>query len=215
MKLRLLIAAATAFGAGCLAGCHLPAGVQPPPVASVAAPVAVAAMKTGEHSPDAGGDGEFQDLVAVTNRMVQSILSLPEIAHARGTPRIVLDPVINETNFTINQADFLTRLLTQLNSRALGQVSFLDREMAPAPGPARPPRPSGQATDGSGPDEVESRGADYFLTGKLQESGPRAAPGYSDEVLYSFRLTDARTSEIIWEDSVVIKKQGLSNPDYR
>jgi PBP1b-binding outer membrane lipoprotein LpoB len=34
-------------------------------------------------------------------------------------------------------------------------------------------------------------------------------------VLYSFRLTDARTSEIVWESSSEIKKQGLEDAAYR
>ena len=39
--------------------------------------------------------------------------------------------------------------------------------------------------------------------------------GTSDYVLYSFRLTDARTSRIVWEDSAEVKKQGLEDAAYR
>ena len=42
-----------------------------------------------------------------------------------------------------------------------------------------------------------------------------AAAGTSDYVLYSFRLTDARTSRIVWEDVAEIKKQGLEDAAYR
>jgi PBP1b-binding outer membrane lipoprotein LpoB len=43
----------------------------------------------------------------------------------------------------------------------------------------------------------------------------RTSQGVSDYVLYSFQLIDARTSEIVWEDSAEIKKQGLEDAAYR
>ncbi len=43
----------------------------------------------------------------------------------------------------------------------------------------------------------------------------RTAAGTSDYVLYAFRLTSARTSEIVWEDMAEIKKQGLDDAAYR
>ena len=55
----------------------------------------------------------------------------------------------------------------------------------------------------------------YFLTGVLQSISTRTSAGISDYVLYSFRLIDTRTSEIVWEDSAEIKKQGLEDAVYR
>jgi PBP1b-binding outer membrane lipoprotein LpoB len=43
----------------------------------------------------------------------------------------------------------------------------------------------------------------------------RTSAGTSDYILYSFRLTDARTSRIVWEDVAEIKKQGLEDAAYR
>jgi curli biogenesis system outer membrane secretion channel CsgG len=74
---------------------------------------------------------------------------------------------------------------------------------------------SGQVTASSDPNVVEFRGADYFLTGKLEGMSTRTSQGTSDYVLYSFRLTDARTSEIVGEDSAEVKKQGLEDAAYR
>jgi penicillin-binding protein activator len=70
-------------------------------------------------------------------------------------------------------------------------------------------------TASADPNAVEFRGADYFLTGKLQGISTKAAAGVSDYVLFSFRLTDARTSIIVWESSAEIKKQGLEDAAYR
>ena len=62
---------------------------------------------------------------------------------------------------------------------------------------------------------VEFGGADYFLTGKLEGMSTRTSAGTSDYILYSFRLTDAHTSRIVWEDAAEIKKQGLEDAAYR
>ena len=43
----------------------------------------------------------------------------------------------------------------------------------------------------------------------------RTSAGTSDYVLYTFQLIDARSSDILWEDSAEIKKQGLEDAAYR
>ena len=70
-------------------------------------------------------------------------------------------------------------------------------------------------TSSSDPNVVEFKGADFFLTGKLQGMTTKTKAGTSDYVLYSFQLVDARTTDIIWEDSAEIKKQGLEDAAYR
>jgi curli biogenesis system outer membrane secretion channel CsgG len=127
----------------------------------------------------------------------------------------VLDPVVNETRFPINKDIFLTRIRSQLNEKSMGKVRFLDREMMKTLERERDLKRSGQVTASSDPNVVEFRGADYFLTGKLQGLTTKSSQGTSDYILYSFRLTDARTSEIVWESSSEIKKQGLEDAAYR
>lgn len=204
---RLLLAGALA-GATLLAGCASQ-GVQKP------AGVPVTEMRPDERGFVVGTGVESQDLVAVTDKMAQSILSIPQIARAQVQPSIVLEPVVNNTRFPINKDIFLTRLRTQLNSKAMGQVSFLDREMMKTLERERELKRSGQVTASADPNLVEFGGADFFLTGKLDGMTTRTSAGTSDYVLYSFRLTDARTSRIVWEDVAEIKKQGLEDAAYR
>lgn len=199
------LAAASAF----LAGCATNAGVRQP------AGVPVTEMRPDERGFVSGTGIESQDLVSVTDKMARSILGIPEIARAQTKPYIVLDPVVNNTRFPINKDIFLTRIRTQLNSKATGRVSFLDRDMMKTLERERALKQSGQVTSSSDPNVVEFRGADYFLTGKLDGLTTRTSAGTSDYVLYSFRLTSARTSEIVWEDSAEIKKQGLEDAAYR
>lgn len=177
--------------------------------------VPVTEMKPDERGFVAGTGVESQDLVAVTDKMARSILGIPEIANAKGTPRIVLDPVVNETRFAINKDIFLTRIRAQLNSKAAGRVRFLARENMKALEHERELKQQGAVTSSSDPNVVEFKGADYFLTGKLEGISTRTSQGVSDYILYSFQLIDARTSDIVWEDSAEIKKQGLEDAAYR
>ncbi len=197
------VAAPALFLAGCATGVQSPSGVP------------VTEMKADERGFVAGTGVESQDLVVVTDKMARGVLGIPEIANAKQTPRIVLEPVVNETRFPISKDIFLTRIRTQLNEKALGRVRFLDREMMKTLERERDLKRTGQVTASADPSVVEFRGADYFLTGKLQGLTTKTSQGTSDYILYSFRLTDARTSEIIWESSSEIKKQGLEDAAYR
>jgi penicillin-binding protein activator len=158
---------------------------------------------------------ESQDLVSVTDKMARGILSVPEIATARGIPRIVLEPVVNDTRFPIRKDIFLDRIRIRLNQSASGKARFLARENMAALEREQSLKQSGQVTSNSDPNVVEFKGADFFLTGKLQGITTRTSAGTSDYVLYSFRLIDARTSDIIWEDAAEIKKEGLEDAAYR
>lgn len=198
-----------AAGAAFLAGCATTEGVKNP------AGVPVTEMRPDERGFVAGTGVESQDLVAVTDKMARSILGIPQIARAQHPPSVVLEPVVNNTRFPINKDIFLTRIRTQLNSKAMGQVSFLDREMMKTLERERELKRSGQVTASADPNVVEFGGADFFLTGKLDGMTTRTSAGTSDYVLYSFRLTDARTSRIVWEDVAEIKKQGLEDAAYR
>ncbi len=199
---------ASLAAAASLAGCASQ-GVQNP------SGVAVTELRPDEHGTVVGTGIESQDIVAVTDKMARSILAIPEIARASGLPRIVLDPVKNDTRFAINKDIFLTRIRTQLTAKAAGKVRFLDREMMATLEREQRLKQQGLVTASSDPNVVEFRGADYFLTGTLQSLTTKTTQGTSDYVLYAFRLTDARTSEIVWEDSAEIKKQGLEDAAYR
>jgi penicillin-binding protein activator len=177
--------------------------------------VPVTEMKADERGFVAGTGVESQDLVTVTDKMARSILSIPQIARAQSAPRVVIDPVINETRFPINKDIFLTRIRTQLNSKAAGQVIFLARERMATLERERALKQQGAVTASADPNVVEFKGADYFLTGKLQGMSTRTTAGVSDYILYSFQLIDARTSDIVWEDVAEIKKQGLEDAAYR
>jgi len=206
MKYRSPIAALAL--AGIVSGCAS-SGVKNP------SGVPVTEMRPDERGFVAGTGIESQDIVAVTDKMAHSILSTPQIANARGVPHIVLDPVNNNTRFPINKDIFLGRIRAELNKKSQGKVIFLARDRMAALERERQMKQSGQVTASADPNVVEFKGADFFLTGTLAGSTTRTSTGTSDYILYSFQLVDARTSEIVWEDSAEVKKQGLEDAAYR
>jgi penicillin-binding protein activator len=177
--------------------------------------IPVTQMRADEQGFVAGTGVESQDLVAVTDQMARSILNTPQIQNAHGVPRVVLDPVVNNTRFPINKDIFLDRIRAELNKKAQGKVIFLARERMAALEHERQLKQSGQVTASADPNVLEFKGADFFLTGKLSGMSTHTAAGTSDYILYSFQLLDARTSDILWEDSHEIKKQGKEDAAYR
>ena len=178
--------------------------------------VDVTQMNADERGFVAGTGIESQDLVAVTDKMARSILSIPQIANAHTPPVIVLDPVDNQTRFPISKDIFLTRIRAGLNSQTRGKVTFLARDRMATLEKERNMKREGAVTGNVADLNVqEFLGANYFLTGTLQGLSTRTRSGTSDYILYAFQLIDARTSAIIWEDSAEIKKQGLEDASYR
>lgn len=205
---RSVFLSSAALACGLLAGCATQ-GVKNP------TGVPVTEMRPDERGFVAGTGVESQDLVVVTDRMVRSILGIPEIARAPVAPRVALDPVVNDTRFPINKDIFTDRIRIELNKHAMGRVRFLARDRMATLERERELKQTGQVTASADPNVTEFRGADYFLTGKLSGMTTRTSAGTSDYVLYSFQLIDARTSEIVWEDAAEIKKQGLEDAAYR
>jgi PBP1b-binding outer membrane lipoprotein LpoB len=205
---RFLFLASVVAGPVLMTGCATQ-GVQNP------SGVAVTEMRPDEKGFVQGTGVESQDLAAVTDKMARSIVGIPQIARSQTAPTIILEPVVNNTRFPINKDIFLSRLRLMLSSKAAGRVTFLDREMAKAFERERELKKSGQVTSSSNPNVVEFLGADYILTGKLEGMTTRTSQGTSDYVLYSFRLSDVRTTAVIWEDFAEIKKQGLEDAAYR
>lgn len=203
VKFVLPLVTVTLFASGCASGVKNPSGVP------------VTRMNADEQGFVAGTGVESQDLVAVTDKMARSILALPQIANAATPPYIVLEPVNNNTRFPINKDIFNTRIRTELNRKSQGKVIFLDRERMAALERERNLKRAGEVTASADPNLQEFRGADYFLTGELQGLSTRTRAGTSDYILYAFRLTDVRTSAIVWEDAAEIKKQGLEDAAYR
>lgn len=177
--------------------------------------VPVTRMNADEQGFVAGTGIESQDLVAVTDKMARSILSIPQIANAAAPPIIVLDPVENKTRFPIDKDLFLTRMRSELIKNSGGKVTFLARERMAALEKERNLKREGAVTSSSDPHVQEFKGADYVLTGTLSGIPTHTKAGTSDYIFYEFQLIDNRSSAIVWGNNAEIKKQGLEDAAYR
>jgi PBP1b-binding outer membrane lipoprotein LpoB len=175
----------------------------------------VTEMRADERGFVAGTGIESQDIVVVADKMAREILSTPEIANAKGVPRIVLLPVKNETRFPINKEIFLEKIMSLLNEKSAGKVRFLARDRITELEKERDLKQQGLVTSNTDPKVNQFKGADFMLTGTLMGTTTRTAAGTSDYVLYSFKLIDPNTSDIVCQKSHEIKKQGLEDAVYR
>jgi len=200
--------ASVAVAALLLAGCAS-SGVKNP------SGVEATEMRPDERGFVGGTGTESTDIVTVTDMIAREILSVPQIANAQTPPRVVLEPVENNTRFAINKDMFLDRIRGLLSRSAHGKVQFLARNNMAALERERQMKQSGQVTSTSDPNVQEFKGADYFLTGKLNSHTTRTKAGVSDYMMYSFQLVDARTSDIVYENFHEVKKQGLEDAAYR
>jgi len=194
--------------AGLISGCSS-SGVKNP------SGVPVTQMRPDEQGFVTGTGVESQDLVAVTDKMAKSILTTPQIANAQGTAACGARSRKQQHTVSDYKDIFLARIRAELNSKAKGKVIFLARDRMQALEREQQMKQAGQVTSSSDPTKVEFKGADFFLTGALSGLTTRTSAGTSDYILYTFQLIDARTSEIIWEDSAEMKKQGLEDAAYR
>ena len=146
-----------------------------------------------------------KDLMTVAQQMAASLVQLPQIQNAKNPPRIAFADVKNETNEIINKNLFIEKMRTLLLKNAAGRMVFLDREISDQIMREREGKRAGQL--GSSGSKIRS-GADFFLTGKLSSIDKQAGGKRSTYTRYAFRLTDAESSDIAWEDEYEVKKVG-------
>ena len=148
-----------------------------------------------------------KDLDTVAQKMTASLLQLHQISNAKSPVRIAFADVKNETNEIINKNLFIEKMRTLLLKNAQGRMVFLDREISADIMKEREDKRAGQVSSTS--TKMRS-GADFFLTGKLASIDKVSGKQRSNYTRYSFRLTDAESTDILWEDDYEVKKVGES-----
>jgi len=185
----------------------------------ISAPVEIGRQVTRvdptKDTPITGVGVESNDLNAVADKMVRSMLTVSAIARAKNPPTVALLPVKNKTRFAINQDLFLKLMKAQLNSKARGKIYFLARDQMLAIQRERKLKRQGKADFDKSKSRKTVAGADYFLTGSMDGLSTAGRKGVSDFILYTFQLIDTESSIEVWEDLYQIKKQGLDDVIYR
>lgn len=148
-----------------------------------------------------------KDLIVVSERMTASLLKMPQISNASTPARIAFADVKNETNEILNKNLFIEKMRTLLMKNAYGKMVFLDREISQQIEQERQDKRGGKISSSK---SGTRSGADFFLTGKLAAIDKVSGGKRSTYTRYAFRLTDAETSDIVWEDDYEVKKVGSS-----
>jgi hypothetical protein len=173
-----------------------------------------------DQDDDVGGTGiDSSDLRTTADQMVRSLLGSQQL-FAKGTPVVVIKTPENRTRFPIDSSIFVTRMRAQLMKSANGRITFIAREDTKEVLDERERKRSGAVsvpTDATGKADLAAAplGTQFFLTGTLQSISKQNGKDASDYIQASFRVVDAETTLLIWEDSYDWKKVGGTGVIYR
>ena len=153
------------------------------------------------------------DLRTMCEKMARSMIELPQIAQAVNPPTIAFLEMKNRTTQAIDSYNLLSSIRKKLLKFGGGKFVFLDREVIEKLKRERRLKRKDEITSSS---QQDLAGADFFLTGRAFSEERRSRKGVR-EVYYrfSFRLTDAESSSIVWEDDYEFKKAAQVGTAYR
>lgn len=143
-----------------------------------------------------------KDFRGVCFKMSQSLIRLPQIQDANKPPIIAFAKVSNKSDEIIDTQGFLEKMRTELIKNAAGKIMFVDRENIRQIMDERDMKDSGEF---SGSSERKMLGADYLLAGTITGMSRARGRESTSYMRLAFRLTDASTGLIIWEDDYEMK----------
>ena len=146
-----------------------------------------------------------KDFRTVCEQMARSIIQIPQIANAASPPRISFVKIRNMTSEPLDKDMFSTKIRTLLLKNSGGKVLFVDRAegVSNKIEDEREMKRSGELTASK---MGTKSGVDYFLTGDISSIDKMDGAQKATYTIYAFRLTDAETGDIIWEDNYEVKK---------
>ena len=174
--------------------------------------------ETKRMDPDQMSDAELgtgitsQDFRSIAGRMARSLVTLPQIQSATAPPKVAFASVVNNSNDYIDGDAFLRKMRTELIKNAEGRIMFLDRALIDQIDRENRDKARGKRT-ASG--EQIPLGADFFLTGVIDSIDRVVGRGRTTYLRLSFRLSDAGSSAVVWEDEYEIKKHATTGIMYR
>jgi len=152
-----------------------------------------------------------QDFRTACELMARSLIQIQQIKNASEPPTVALVGIENRTTEYIDKYIYLEKMRTILLKNTMGKLVFLDRKLTDQVQKEREAKRQGEMTTSK---EGSVLGADFFLTGKIFSDTTVEGGQRYNFVRYSFRLTDAETTAIVWEDeyeSQVLNKKALMN----
>jgi len=153
------------------------------------------------------------DLRAMAREMATAIIELPVIRDTEGRVNLAFPTIENRTTTVdFDSATIQSMIRKGLIEHSGGKLAFLDREASDLILAERDGKRAGQRTSRTRDDLP---GADYFLIGRAFSMRKADGKQMSAYHRYSFRLTDAETGVILWEDEYEFKKYGRPGIGYQ
>ena len=145
------------------------------------------------------------DIRTAVDKMARSLAVLPLLNKPGEKPVISFVTVEDRTDENIDGYNLLSNIRKRLMAESRLSVRFVDRtaDTLNAIDQEKQMKEEGRVTGMPG---GPNTGADYFLTGylyRLQRSNTRGVEQY---YRLSFRLADAKNSEVVWEDDYEVKR---------
>lgn len=152
------------------------------------------------------------DLRSIAQKMARSLIELPQIAKAETPPKIAFLSMRNRTLQDLDSYNLLSSIRKLLMQYGQGRFVFLNREVVDKLRQERRLKREGKVASSALKDLY---GVDFFLSGvaysQVRDSGKLREAYYR----YSFQLTEAETSAIVWEDDYEFKKVGERGTSHR
>ncbi|MDK2970868.1 MAG: penicillin-binding protein activator [Candidatus Sumerlaeota bacterium] len=158
---------------------------------------------------------ESQDARRVAELMVRSLLADPTIAASDYPPTIAMLPMENNSRFPFNKDIFTTLLEAELNKAANGRLRFVARDILDDVEAERQGKREGDLDYDPTRRTRALAGVDYFLKGRVDGQSWASSKGQAEYAVYAFRLIDAESSIVLWQDVMDVKKEGKDDVIYR
>ncbi len=152
-------------------------------------------------------EANSKDLRTVTQRMARSLIQTPVVANAQTPPRIAVMDIKNKTSQYLDTSIMSRSIQSMLIKYSSDRIRFIDREQLKKVMQEREMKRDGLV--GSSGEKTLS-GADFFLFGEVNSLDKAYRSNKSTYTVFFFRLVDAESSDIVWEDSYEIKKVAKS-----
>jgi len=144
-----------------------------------------------------------KDFRSICFEMAQSLVRLPQVQQAKNPPTIAFTDVVNNSDELFETDDLLYKIRKELVKNCGGKLVFLDRDIIEQIRKETRDKERGTVTSSG---NKPLYGADYFLSGRVESIRRTRGRTTTSYMRFSFRLTDASSSAIIWEDDYEVKK---------
>jgi PBP1b-binding outer membrane lipoprotein LpoB len=148
---------------------------------------------------------QSQDFRDVCRAMSESMLRATLLEEDRPVVRIAFLEVENRTQEYLDEKAFLEKIRTEVFKNTDGKLQFLDRDKT---SDILREREAKRSDEVSGGRLGQRYGADYFLTGVIASIDRQVAGQRSVYTRFAFRLVNAETELVVWENDYEVKKIG-------